>query len=758
MSTPFRNKLFTFTQPDGTEFEVIGNGDQHHAVFETLDGHTVVKDPTTGFYQFAILSVDGEELEASGARVDRFDAQALNLTPHVRASSASVRGLAEERFRLMTGGRRCEQRCEHHRQQARAAGTDGLVAAPPSRGTIGDISGLCLLVDFSDDEATITQQEVADFCNQEGYSANGNNGSVRDYFHDNSGGMLTYTNVVTAYYRARQPKSHYTDPSIQYGVRARQLIKEALDQLSNQGFNFAQLSADSDGFIYALNIFYAGAVQNNWSEGLWPHAWNLAAAYDVGSGKQLFDYQFTAMGNELELGTFCHENGHMVCDYPDLYDKSGFKSQGAGKYCLMAGGGHGKNPSQISAYLKYKSGWSNSLVPVTHGAQITLSSDQNDFAIHKKNDTEYFIIENRNKTGRDSDLPDAGLTIWHVDELGNNSDEQMTPAQHFELSLEQADNDFDLEKGRNRGDSGDLFDAGGVDEFSDTTSPDSKWWDGTASDLRVRSIGAIGRGISFETSLHEDEVVERRFEATSEPEIPIPDMNPIGIIDTIRIEEGGSIASFNVSVNIKHTYRGDLRVTLHTPYATSIVLHKRHLGGSTDDIDEVYDTFSIPVLSSVVGKSLTGDWTLQVQDLAFVDTGTLLSWGIAGEVVGASDVVLEEFPGTRIPDNDAFGIEREMECVERGAISSLEVSVDITHTFIRDLTVTLASPAGITIHLHNRSGGSADDIVKTFTPATTPALASLIGESVEGKWKLRVSDHEGLDKGKLNMWRLKLVR
>jgi hypothetical protein len=44
MSFPFFSKEFTFTQPDGTQFQVRGWGDQHYAVFETLDGFTVVQD------------------------------------------------------------------------------------------------------------------------------------------------------------------------------------------------------------------------------------------------------------------------------------------------------------------------------------------------------------------------------------------------------------------------------------------------------------------------------------------------------------------------------------------------------------------------------------------------------------------------------------------------------------------------------------------------------------------------------------------
>src|SRR5680860_1457389 len=154
---------------------------------------------------------------------------------------------------------------------------------------------------------------ASDVYKRQGYTGFGNNGSVRDYFFDNSRGRLTYTNVVTQYYTAAHNRSYYTDPSVAYGSRARELITEASNHFKAQGFNFGQLTADSGGFIYALNVFYAGPRVNNWSEGLWPHQWALSTPYDVGGGKKFSDYQITNMGSSLTLRTFCHENGHMIC-------------------------------------------------------------------------------------------------------------------------------------------------------------------------------------------------------------------------------------------------------------------------------------------------------------------------------------------------------------------------------------------------------------------------------------------------------------
>jgi M6 family metalloprotease-like protein len=500
MSMPFAGKTFTFTNPDGSTFEVRGWGDQSYAVFETLDGYTVVKDPATGYYQYAVLSEDKNSLVPSGTNVGAGNPRDLGLRPQVRVRPEAARQLARSAQAPLQGERRWETRRKEKKTLKTSAARGGPLAAPPAGTTVGNYVGLCLLIQFPDVPGTIPASDVDKFCNQQGYTGFGNNGSVRDYFYDVSDHKLIYTNVVTAYYQAAHNRAHYTDPTVPYGTRARQLIAEALDHLVAQGFNFGQLSGDSGGFVYACNVFYAGPVVNNWSEGLWPHSWSLAAPYVTASGKKIFDYQITNIGAQLTLGTFCHENGHMICDFPDLYDY-GYQSNGAGNYCLMAfGGTDDRNPVQVDAYLKNEAGWTTSLTPITPGITGTVSAGQNDFYIFSKSATEYFIVENRQQQGRDQSLPDGGLAIWHIDELGSNSNEQMTPALHFECSLEQADNLFHLEHGTNYGDANDLYSAPYNARFANDTVPNSRWWDGSASGLTIAAISASGPVMTFSTS------------------------------------------------------------------------------------------------------------------------------------------------------------------------------------------------------------------------------------------------------------------
>ncbi len=491
MPIPFDGEEFTFTNPDGTEFTVLGWGNQFSAMFETLDGYTVVKDPESGYYQYATASEDGR-LVPSGVPVGgESEPAALGVPQHLRPRPEAAKAQAQA-SRAETGP---PPRWETRRREKRASrsasrhSTEDEEPVPPAGATTGSYVGLCLLIQFPDVSATISQQEVSNYCNQVGYSGFGNSGSVRDYFHDVSDGKLTYTNVVTAYHTASKKRSYYTDPTLPWLKRGRELVIEALDALKAGGFNFSQLTADSKGFVRALSVFYAGANVNNWREGLWPGSSSLVSPYVASSSRKLYDFQITNMGATLTLRTFCHENGHMLCDFPDLYDY-GYQSNGVGDFCLMCSGGSGLNPVEPCAYLKREAGWASSEHVVAPGMSYVVTSTTNDFLVHAKSAEEYFVIENRLRSGRDAALPDEGLAIWHVDEKGSNSNEQMTPAQHYECSLEQADGKFDLEKGINQGDAGDLFGAPGAPAFGTATAPNSRWWDGTSSDLEITAISA----------------------------------------------------------------------------------------------------------------------------------------------------------------------------------------------------------------------------------------------------------------------------
>jgi M6 family metalloprotease-like protein len=503
MTIPFQGKEFTFSQPDGTTLRVRGFGDQHFATFETLDGYTLVEDPASGFYEYATLSADGVDLVPTGVLPGRIAPLALGVAPGLRITPDAARAKARTIPGLPVGNTRWRQRRRRALRERAAPLARGVLTAPPQRATTGDFVGLCLLVQFPDVPHTIPREEVEAFCNDPGYRGFDNNGSVYDYFHESSHGKLRYNTVVTEYYTARHPRSYYTNERVAQPSRAWELIKEALAALRSRGFDFSQLTVDDERCVYALNVFYAGDIVNGHAMGLWPHAYHLQTRVELAPGVFAYDYQFTNMGPELTLGTYCHENGHMLCDFPDLYDY-GNESSGVGAYCMMGLGANAdpKNPPHMGAYLKYRAGWADRVMVAEPNMRGALRAGVNEFLIHARSQTEYYLVENRLQTRRDRSLPDSGLAIWRIDERGDNSDEQMTPRNHYECALVQADGRFDLERRQfHLGDAGDLFGAPSAPRFGPDTVPKSVWWDGTPSGLEIHDISAPGPSVEFSTSI-----------------------------------------------------------------------------------------------------------------------------------------------------------------------------------------------------------------------------------------------------------------
>ncbi len=104
-----------------------------------------------------------------------------------------------------------------------------------------------------------------------------------------------------------------------------------------------------------------------------------------------------------------------------------------------------------------------------------------------------------------------------------------------------------------------------------------------------------------------------------------------------------SIFDVNVKVNLNHTWLSDLRVTLISPSGAQVILANQ-IGGSSDNfVNTVFDDeASVAIASGVApftgsfrpSQTLTafdnlvgnGTWTLQIEDLAADDTGSLLNW------------------------------------------------------------------------------------------------------------------------------------
>ncbi len=480
-AAPVWGDVFQLRQPDGSLVSVRIWGDEYYQVVESLDGYTLVRDPQTGVICYAALSNDARSLVSTGVVIDSPGKAALRLKPHLRISPDAARAEAfAARARALA-----------RMPKAKAGSSSG----PPDQ---GNVQGICLLVEFPDELHTIPPADVDALCNQPGYTANGNNGSVRDYYYDVSNGALTYTNFVPgAYYMALHDKAYYDNPAEDNGPKAIELITEALNALDAQGFDFSAYDSNGDGIVDGVNCFYVGNTQSGWARGLWPHSGFMAAQFD---GVTILNYQITYMGNTLYIGTFCHENGHMICWWPDLYDYD-YDSAGVGRWCIMASGSYSKNPVEPCAYLKGLAGWTTTnVLGVLPQAGLVAEAGSN--VVYKypnpSSTNEYYLVENRQKSGRDANIPASGLALWHVDTLGNNSFNEMTPDHHFQASLVQADGRFDLEHDANSGDATDVWSAPTYVVCGPSTDPNTQWWSGAPSYLRVSNISAAGTSMTFD--------------------------------------------------------------------------------------------------------------------------------------------------------------------------------------------------------------------------------------------------------------------
>jgi subtilisin-like proprotein convertase family protein len=105
-----------------------------------------------------------------------------------------------------------------------------------------------------------------------------------------------------------------------------------------------------------------------------------------------------------------------------------------------------------------------------------------------------------------------------------------------------------------------------------------------------------------------------------------------------------------------------------------------------------------------------------------------------------------------IPDNDTTGITSLIPVTGNGTVASLSLSLNISHTFVGDLTVTLVSPGGSQFVISNRAGGSTQNLV-----ITNQAITAFNGQLAAGTWQLVVRDLASQDVGTLNAWSMTIV-
>ena len=371
---------------DGTTVRVEMRGDEHLHYWQSADGRVFQEDSLTGFYQPRNIA---ELLKKSQAR------------------RSQVRRLQQTR-----------------RQQAakRQASFQGVK------------KGLIILAEFQN----LTFQAGHDkalynrIANERGFTNEmGFKGSVKDYFIDQSEGQFELDFDVVGPVTVSQDYAYYgKNDSHGDDVNPGQMIYEAVS-LAKDSVDFRPYDWDGDGEVDQVFVVYAGvgeAQNQSQKNSIWPHMWDLQSAY----GKTLTFNGVTvntyACSSELSygtsidgIGTFCHEFSHCM-GFPDLYDTGDEGNFGMGSWSLMDYGSYNGDafvPCGYTSYERMVCGWKMPIElteETTVDDMLAINEGGNTYVIYNGgNKNEYYLLENRQLTGWDRELPGHGLLVLHVD-------------------------------------------------------------------------------------------------------------------------------------------------------------------------------------------------------------------------------------------------------------------------------------------------------------------------------------------------------
>ncbi len=248
---------------------------------------------------------------------------------------------------------------------------------------------------------------------------------------------------------------------------------------------------------------------------------------------------------------------------------------------------------------------------------------------------------------------------------------------------------------------------------------------------------------------------------------PLPDLATV----TSEIIVSGRPVSVPVSsilfdLNLTHSYRGDLLVTLQAPSGQTITISNRQGGGASDIIISS-EPVNSPLFTGTWPANINpnGTWRLIVQDLVAGDSGTLNAWAL--RFTGGTPPPAED-DETVFPWPEAPRPVPDLESVVSTIVVSgqpaelppgaIRLDLLVRHSWRGDLVVTLTTPEGRVLTISDREGGPSDDIVIAAQPLDSPAFTAALPGVLDpnGVWTLRIEDTVGGDAGTLESWSLRV--
>ena len=341
-------------------------------------------------------------------------------------------------------------------------------------------------------------------------------GSMRDYYLENSYGNFEVVGAVSGWHRMPMTYSYYVDGQRGFGDyprNAQKLTEDAVvaadpfvdfSQYDNDGPDGIPNSGDDDGYVDALFVVHAGPGYETSHDpnDIHSHAWVTSEDVPVDG---VYVWRYSMEPEDGHIGVFCHELGH-VLGLPDFYDY-GYDSRGAGYWSVMASGswgGGGITPVHFDAYSKSLLGFVTPTVPTGTLFDILVPQVETNPVVYKvwtdgSPGSEYFMFENRQQTGFDVSVRGEGIVIYHVDENTHGNDDQRCGSgdPHYELAVEQADGQCDLEYNNNSGDAGDPWPGTGGAEnpnyaFNLLSTPNTRAYDDAPTGVSIFNIHLQG--------------------------------------------------------------------------------------------------------------------------------------------------------------------------------------------------------------------------------------------------------------------------
>lgn len=343
----------------------------------------------------------------------------------------------------------------------------------PQTPVTGSLPVKVLLVDFVDKPGHLPPSHFEDMLFSVGAHPIG---SMADFYKEVSLGKVEIAGSAHGWLRLPEPYAYYTNnesgmkPS-HYPRNAQRMAEDAVRAALANGVVFdADLDKLGQGIVTALFIVHAGRGAEALHPSIagseiWSHKWALRTPIQVSPNLQASIY--LTVPEDCMVGVCAHELGHLAFQWQDFYDpnyaEDGEEWAGSGAWDLMAGGswnGGGSRPAHPAGLHKSQHGWVDveTMKKKTGTASVTLPPFTSTYGkvlrleSHRLKPKQYFILENRCRTGFDAGLPGEGLLVWRVDERG----EQEAPDVPGMLLI-QADGLHELESNWDQGDAGDPF-------------------------------------------------------------------------------------------------------------------------------------------------------------------------------------------------------------------------------------------------------------------------------------------------------------